>query len=303
MIVVTGSSGFIGRAVVSRLIGQGEHVVGMDLRSAGDAIDASSGLFTEEIVDTKDDHALDELLARHRPDTIVALAETLQSDVGSLVSGGVAGVTKVMECARRRGVRRVCLASSVTVYLGLDGPFREDMPLPIKSPLSISAIKKAEEIAARWFSAQLGLEVVVMRLSNIYGPQYTSMRNAPSRYLFERLGRDIGDAPTMMSGDIYDRMADFCHVEDCANGIALIATADRLAHDTYNIGGGESVDDEAVRWAADAAMGANTPRPSARPNANYMDIARAAEDLGYRPVHDIATGMKAYREWLAHNPY
>ena len=107
MIVVTGSSGFIGRAVVSRLIGQGEHVVGMDLRSAGDAIDPSSGLFTEEIVDTKDDHALDELLARHRPDTIVALAETLQSDVGSLVSGGVAGVTKVMECDRRRGVRLV----------------------------------------------------------------------------------------------------------------------------------------------------------------------------------------------------
>ena len=303
MIVVTGSSGFIGRAVVSQLLAREERVVGVDIRPADGTAGSSSGLFTEEICDLQAEGAFDELIQRHRPDTIVALAESLQADVGSLVSGGVAGVTRVLESAQSHGVRRVCLASSITVYLGLAGPFREDMPLPIASPLSISAIKKAEEIAGRWFGDQLGLDVVVMRLSNIYGPRYRSMRNAPSRYLFDRLQRSVRDAPTMMSQQIYEQMADFCHVDDCACGISLVATADRLSFDTYNIGGGEGVTDEALRWAADAAIGGNTPRPETSPVANYMEITRAVEDLGYAPAHDIATGMKAYREWLVNNPH
>lgn len=298
MILVTGANGFIGRTLVLELLSRGESVVGIDRRPALDPAEVAGTGYVEEIFDLADSALLEQAIATHRPRTVIALAEAFDGPPTALVARSVAAFNALLDMAREHGVQRVCFASSLVVYLGLDGPFREDMPLPMRSTIHIGAIKKSEELVAQWHADNSALEVVALRLANIYGPRYQTMMNTPSRYLFDALGRSYPSRPTI-DPEVYAQISDFCHVEDCAKGIAAVALADRLAHRIYNVGSGQGITDEALRRAVDLAVGRNEVAASPEPSRNHLDIARLSGELGYRPRHDIDSGIKAYREWLA----
>ncbi|HKT14975.1 MAG TPA: NAD(P)-dependent oxidoreductase [Allosphingosinicella sp.] len=297
MILVTGANGFVGRNLVLELLSRGERVVGIDRRPALDPAEVAGAGYAEEIFDLTDREMLKRAIGTHRPRTMIALAEAFDGPPTNLVARSVASFNALLDMASEHGVRRLCFASSLIVYLGLEGPFREEMPLPVHSPLHIGAIKKSEELSAQWYADNSALEIVALRLANIYGPRYQTMLNTPSRYLFDALGRSYPSRPTI-GAEIYAQISDFCHVEDCAKGIAAVALAEKLAHRIYNIGSGQGVTDEALRRAVDLAVGRNEVAASPEPSRNHLDIARLSGELGYRPRHDIDSGIMAYCEWL-----
>lgn len=301
--LVTGSAGFIGRNLVLRLLGDGDTVVALDRVNGAEPAHREAGSkFIEEIGDADDRDTIAELLERYRPDVIVSLAEGVRGSLAEVVADSAASQSGLFQAALAAGVKRVCLASSLVVYMGLYGPFREDMPLPIHSSIHVGAIKKASEVVGSWYSHVMPLEVVAMRLANIYGPRYHSMMNTPSRYLFEALGRAIPGGKPMLDVELYRQLADFCYVDDCCEGISLIAHAPKLQHRIYNIASGYGVEDEEIRAAAQAASRRDQRvDPIRGANRNYLDITRLSSELGFRPKYDIYRGMRAYREWLEHN--
>jgi UDP-glucose 4-epimerase len=219
------------------------------------------------------------------------------------------GLLNVLEAGRMFGVRRVTVASSITVYAGLSrGPFEEGATLPMESRNSTEGYKKAWEILALLYGAQTGLDVQMLRLGGIYGPLYHSMANLASRLTHAAVRSRPLDLAAGRGGVPFDDDDnDWCYVKDCAEGIRRAYTAESLPHPIYNIGGGVGASNhelvDAVRAVAPQFEAKLQPgrNPRARQN-NFMDLARTKAEIGYAPEYDVRRGIADYASWLKANP-
>jgi nucleoside-diphosphate-sugar epimerase len=100
---------------------------------------------------------------------------------------------------------------------------------------------------------------------------------------------------------------DCCYAPDAGRAIALLMTAETLAHDTYNVSSGRPATN---REFADALQKI-TPglRPGPRPGRQdgpgddpYLDITRLVRDTGFAPAFDVAAAVADYVAWRAGNP-
>jgi nucleoside-diphosphate-sugar epimerase len=219
--------------------------------------------------------------------------------VGDEYRANMQGLLNLLETSRQLGVGRITLASSIAVYHGLPrGPYRERVRLPMASASSTEAFKKAEEVLASHYADVAGLDVVIVRLAGIYGPLYHSMRNFPSRVCHAAaFGK-----PLELAQHHADDENDLCYVKDAARGLRLIHTAPRLRYRTYNLGAGAGTRSGAVVRAAGLKATLAPGRRSGAPHDPYMDIARAARDVGYAPAFDITHGVADYIGWLTSHP-
>lgn len=158
-VLVTGSSGRVGRAVVAELHRRGHAVRGFDLAP-------SPGLPDTLIGDLGDRAAIDRAMAG--VSCLVHLAATPDDDefLTRLMPNNIAGLHHVMESARAAGVGRIVLASSgqVNWWQQQRGPF----PIRESDPVSprgwYAATKMFMESIGRGFTELHGLSVIVTRL-------------------------------------------------------------------------------------------------------------------------------------------
>lgn len=158
-VLVTGSSGKIGRAVVVEMLRRGHAVRGLDRLP-------SPVLPDTRLVDLGDRPALDQAMVG--VDCLVHLAATPDDEdfLTRLLPNNLVGLFHVMEAARLAGVRRIVLASSGQVnwwqQLGGDLPVYEHQPV---SPRGwYAATKMFLEAAGRGYSEQFGISVIATRL-------------------------------------------------------------------------------------------------------------------------------------------
>jgi len=309
MILITGGLGFIGLHTAKELLERGEDLVLTQYRVARepDFIKDSLGkrAFVEKL-DVTDTDALMDIGRRHKITGIVHLAVPALNALSPADDFRVNmnGLLNVMEAARTWEVRRLGLASSVAVYSGASGPFREEMPLRINPGNPTETWKKAFEVIGTHYAQRTGLEIVMLRIAGIYGPLYHSMSNLPSRFVHAAVK---GEAP-QMRGDTYaEDGGDMCYVRDCGRGIAMLMTAESLPNRVYNIASGRETKNrelaEAVRKVyPNAQLPLKEGRgPGGRENA-YADIARIRNDAGYEPRFPVEKAVPDYVEWLKHNP-
>lgn len=158
-VVVTGSSGRIGRAVVEELLRRGQDVRGFDLIPNPSLADQVVGSLTDR-------QAVERAMVGR--DTLIHLAATPDDDdfLSQLVPNNVIGVYHVMEAARAAGVKRLVLASSGQVVwydrLRSERPIGTDVqPTP---RYWYASLKVFLEAAGRSFAEKFGLEVLAIRL-------------------------------------------------------------------------------------------------------------------------------------------
>lgn len=316
MILIIGGMGFIGLNTALRLIEAGERVV-ITQHSARRVPDALAPHLEAEraFIERMDATRLYEMMeaARRREvESVITFAAPPARGISPQEDYRIytRSLQNTLETARTLGLRRVSLASSVSVYGSLpEGPFREDMPLPVQSRTQVEAFKKAMEIHALHYAERAGVEVVSLRIASIYGPYYYSMFNPMSRMCHAALNGaepDFSDRPG--GGISADDEGDWTYVGDLARGVQLVHTAPALAHNVYNVGSGAAVSNErvfeAVRKALPGAVcSALKPgRSGATPRNPVMDLSRIREDAGYAPEYDIDAGIAAYVEHLRSQP-
>ena len=314
MILITGGLGFIGLHTAQRFLDAGEPVVLTQyrVRREPDFIKAELGkrAFIETL-DVTSSHDVSEIVRKRKVTGIVHLAVP---GLGALTAAedyrvNVMGFLNILEAARLFGVRRVSLASSVAVYAGLaEGPFREDMLLPIPSGNPTETFKKALEILGMHFAARTNLEVVALRIGTPFGPLYHSLA-APTSRIIHAAAKGVPADFTGARGGAPHQADDTgaFYVKDCARAIQLVQMADKLSHRIYNISAespiqfGEFV--EVVKKVVPSAE-INLPPgrgPRYRPNA-YLDIARLKQEVGYQPQYSIERAVAEYVDWLRTHP-
>lgn len=307
MILVTGGLGFVGSHTVASLLRAGHDVVATRYRSGRMPSFLADKKFVIENVDVTGPHAVIEVARKHKIDSIVHLVVT---PLGQLSPAedyrlNMSGLINVLEAGRVAGAKRISIASSSSIYGGVaSGPYREDMPLRVYGAHPTEAFKKSFEVLGRHYGDRTGIEVVCLRIGNVWGPVYHSMNNLASRLAHAAVTGHPAPLPRPngrpdFAGDALDAI----YVKDCAEGIRAVHTAPTLDHAVYNIGGGRSVtgaDFAAAIKKASPGIAVTLKEgsgPDNRGDNPVMDLGRIAS-LGYRPAFEVDSGMADYVAWL-----
>jgi UDP-glucose 4-epimerase len=311
MILVTGGLGSIGSHTARALLDLGEPVVLTGHRStrlpdflAGEP----GGRVVVEPLDTTDEAAFLDIGKRHEITGIVHLAAgrfDLPDPVEYLRAESTA-LLNALEAATVWGVRRLSVASSIGVYVGVDeAPWREDAPLPVVAPHQIHAFKKTAELFATLVGDNAGFDPVSLRIGTIWGP--LGLPDNPFFALPRLLSAAVrGEDPDLTPprpAAYAEDATDLCYVKDCGRAIALLMLAERLNHRTYNVSSGRLVRyGEVVDAINSAVPGANVTVPEGRnpdrPPDNHLDITRLQADTGFRPEYDVERAVPDYVDWL-----
>ncbi|ALE82201.1 dTDP-glucose 4,6-dehydratase [Pseudonocardia sp. HH130629-09] len=309
-IAVTGGAGFIGSCFVREVLG-GEHpeLAGAEVRVL-DAFTyagrienlapvADDPRLTVERGDIRDPRRVAEVLDGGA-DLLVHFAAETHVDrsitgAADFVTTNVLGTQVLLQAALDAGVGRFLHVSTDEVYGSIEsGSWPETHPLEPNSPYS--AAKAGSDLLARSYHRTHGLDVVITRCSNNYGPYQFPEKVIP---LFTTRLLDGGTVP--LYGDGLN-VRDWLHVSDHCRGIALAATAGR-AGEVYNIGGGTELTNLDLTRALLAAVGVGEDRiervadRKGHDRRYAVDWSKIRDELGYAPRVPFDEGLAATVAW------
>ena len=212
----------------------------------------------------------------------------------------VDGTYEIVEAASDAGVHKVVAASSASVY-GLAEEFpTPERQHPYANDTLYGAAKTFNEGLLRSFHAMRGLDYVMLRYFNVYGPRmdiYGLYTEVLIRWM-ERI--EAGQAPLIL-GDGQQTM-DFVFTEDIARANLLAAASD-VTDDVFNIGSGTETSLVELAEALQRVMGSSEPLEFGPPrtvnavNRRLADISHAHQGLGWKPEVELEEGLRRLVVW------
>jgi UDP-glucose 4-epimerase len=294
--LVTGAAGFLGSALANRLAREGHQVRGLDDLSAGDParLDPAVLFSRGDVVDRPKLWTLlqDVDCVYHLAARVSVQESVLYPREYNAVNVG--GTVSVMEAMRDVGVKRVVLVSSGAVYGDQQQqPLSETMVPDPRSPYAVS--KLAAEYYVRTIGALWGIETVVLRIFNAYGPgQPLPAAHPPVVPHFLRQAIRGGSMVLHGNGE---QTRDFVFVDDVVEAMVAAATAPSIDRLTINIGSG--VETSLKTLAQQVLEVANSDaewilREDQDPGPSRMaaDIRLARSKLGYKPHIALQDGLR-----------
>ena len=312
-ILITGGAGFIGSAYVRGVLGRrdGTTVTVLDkLTYAGNeanlapvrADDEQAARFRFVRGDIADATVVGPLVAD--ADAVLNFAAESHVDRSILdpeafLVTGVIGVHVLLEACRVAArPPRLVQVSTDEVYGSVDeGHAREDAPFAPRSPYA--AAKAAGELLVRSYVITHGVDAVVTRGANTYGPFQHPEKLIP---LF--ITNAIDDQPLPLYGDGLQRR-DWLHVDDHAAGVDRVLRHGRPG-ETYNLPGGveqsnrETVEMLLARLGKPWSLVRHVDDRPGHDRRYAMDGSKVAE-LGWRPEVPFERGLAATVDWFVAN--
>ncbi|MFN8108937.1 MAG: dTDP-glucose 4,6-dehydratase [Thermoleophilia bacterium] len=237
-ILLTGGCGFIGSGFVRLARARGHEVVNLDkLTYAGNPANVAEFEGTDGYRFVHGDIGDPEAVANamRGVDLVVNMAAETHVDRSILDPAAfpmtdVVGTANLLDQARRAGVGRFVQVSTDEVYGSVpSGAFRETDPLEPSSPYSAS--KAGGDLQVLAWHRTYGMDVVITRGSNTYGPRQYPEKLIP---LFVTNLLDGQQVPVYGDGM---QVRDWIHVDDHCAGV-LFAAEHGAAGEVYNVGGG-----------------------------------------------------------------
>lgn len=212
----------------------------------------------------------------------------------------VLGTFNYLEAARVNGVRRFVFASSGAPVGAVQPPIHEEIaPHPV-SPYGASKLAGEGYCSAYWGS--FGIETVVLRFGNVYGPGSTHKGSVVAKFL--------KDALASRKLEIYgdgSQTRDFIYVDDLIRAVELAATKPALGGETFQIAtNSETTVGELAERTQSVLRGLGVEDVSiayADPRVgdvkrNFSDTRKAKEILGWTPHYDLDRGLQATAEFF-----
>jgi len=327
--LVTGTAGFVGYHVATKLKERGDYVVGLDvvndyypqgLKRARLKELKRLGVHTVE-ADLNDQETLAEMFSLCTFTHVLHLAAQAgvryaAKNPHAYVHSNVAGFVSLMEVVVRQRpfIPRVIFASSSSVYgLNTKVPFSEmDMT---DSPASLyAATKKSDELLAHTYNAIHGVAITALRFFTVYGPL-----GRPDMAYFSFANNIVKGKPIkIFTGPGGSELArDFTYIDDVAKGV--IASCDtsepsntpsdktagkkKPKFRVYNLGNTHPVTVSDFVSTLEKHLGKEAireyvPMPKTGDVPfTHADVSAARRDLGYEPSVSLDEGLKKFVEW------
>jgi UDP-glucose 4-epimerase len=303
--IVTGGAGFIGSAIVRRLLREGARkIVVIDNLLTGYEVNL------EEVKNSIDFQRADirryvEIAPLIRGASVVfhqaaipSVPRSIDDPVPSHETN-IDGTFNVLRAAREGNAGRVVYAASSSAYGDTEVlPKVEDMTPHPKSPYALQ--KLAGEYYCNVFTAVYGLETVALRYFNVYGPRqdpsspYSGVLSLFMKCLIERR------APTIFGDGEQSR--DFTYVEDVAELNLKAACAPNISGKVYNGGAGGRITLNQAWALLQKIEGVDIPAaygPARQGDVrdSQADMSSATRDLGHAPRFSFEEGMRRTLEW------
>jgi len=304
--LVTGGAGFIGSHIADSLVRRGDSVVVLDNLSTGKLanLEASRGGVEFLQADVRDLNAVSracrgvECVLHH-----AALASVPQSIADPIAANEVnaCGTLNVLVAARERGVRRVVYAASSSVYGDTPAlPIAEEAPAVPLSPYAVS--KHVGELYCQVYWKLHGLEAVVLRYFNVFGPR----QDPASEYaaVIPKFIRALqrGESPVIFGDG--EQTRDFVYVGNVVEANLLALKTPNAAGQVLNIASGRRTSLNQLVEMMQRAIGVEArpvhgdPRPGDIKHS-CADISRARKLLGYQVGVPLEEGLVRTAGWFA----
>lgn len=314
--LITGGTGFLGAALVRRLVHDGHFVRVLDDNSRGTPRRLGDIVHRLELVtgDVRNFEAASNAMLG--VDIVVHLAaingtEYFYSKPEMVLDVGVRGMLTVVDACRAVGVRDLVVASSSEVYQTPPAvPTDETVPLVVPDVLnprySYGGSKIISELLAINYGRNSFARVAIFRPHNVYGPDMAWEHVVPQFCLraMEQIAlHPAGAVPFPIQGDGTQTRA-FTYIDDMIDG--LIAVIEKGAHlEIYHVGNPEELTIGKVARFIVREFGREVEiRPSSLPQGSTLrrcpDIGKLRK-LGFAPKVPFARGIKPVVAWYRDN--
>jgi len=289
-VLVTGGCGFIGSHVAERFAKEGHTLFIVDDLSTGlrENVKNEHKFYQLDVTDKK----CEEIFRMNNIDVVVHLAA--QVDVGVSEAdapldsrANVLGLVNMLDLAKKYGVKKFIFTSSAAVYGDTEVlPIAESAP---SHPASVYGTNKAiGEFYCRQWKEMYGLDTVVLRFANVYGPRQGTKGEAGVISIFIK--------------QILDGMQtrDYVYVEDVTDAVYRSANA-TLEHDVFNV----STNTEQSLLDLVDILGQIEPVKSIRHEErrqgdiyrSRLDNTRAKTELEWNPKYSFEDGLLKTSRW------
>lgn len=298
-IIVTGGCGFIGSALVDRLLADGHDVLVIDNLCTGRKENVDGELQLARLDVWSDQKKMQKVFEKFRPDVVFHLAA--QKDVHNSMlhpmkdaQVNVIGSLNILEAMRAIGGGRVVFASSAAVY-DPDArlPIQETAPTRPISPYGIA--KRAAEMYMWNFSTHYPVAAISLRFANAYGPRSSGMPNVADVFIEKMLK---GESPYVYGSGEQSR--DFIYIDDMVE--AFVRAMKVAWCGEVNIATNtETTINRLFDLVAQATGYEGRPDyQEAREGEIFqsrLDTSLAQEVLGWKPTTSIEDGIQRTVSW------
>lgn len=328
-LVVTGGAGFVGSALVRKLLRETDYaVVNVDKLTYAGNLDSlteieSAKHYHFEHADVADARRMQQIFTRYRPVAVLHLAAETHVDrsidaPADFIATNVFGTFTMLQEARRywttlaerlqREFRFVHVSTDeVFGSLGASGMFTETTPYAPSSPYSAS--KAASDHLARAWHHTFGVPTIITNCSNNYGPYQFPEKLIPLMIQHAVVGSKL---PVYGRGE---NVRDWLYVEDHAEALMRVLERGRPG-DTYNIGGSSERRNIDVVRAICALLDELAPSKDVGPRESLIefvtdrpghdfryaiDSTKIERELGWRARETFNTGLRKTVEWYLAN--
>lgn len=299
-VLVTGSSGFIGTAVCQRLVADGYAVHGT-VRPDGQAESLAEelGQVIVHPCELRDQEQVRRIMTAIEPGMVIhAAARSVlrqQCSLMDTVADTVVSTANVVDAMGAVDSRRLVLLGSALVYGDVAGTVSENALL---RPVGVrGASKAAASLVASAGCVGLGIKLVELRLTHVYGPGEPLRRLVPRAIRACLLGESLPmvDPPGLL---------DMLFIEDAVDGLMqVIGKGD--ATGIFNLGSGTCISIEKIATVVAGVVGRPIHLERGAYQANNrtgvpgdLDIRRALRELNWRPTTSLAEGIRATVPWV-----
>jgi UDP-glucose 4-epimerase len=303
-VLVTGGAGFIGSHLVEALAAQGRRVRVLDDLSTGRRENLAHVTPAPEVVEGDVSDAAAVAKAVQGAGVVFHLAArasvqySVEQPLGSH-HGCATGTVQVLDAARQAGVRRVVYAGSAAAY-GIPAGEVQTESDPLRALSPYAAAKLAGEFYCQAFAATYGLETVVLRFFNIFGPRQRA--DSPYSGVIALFADAMLRGRTPRVNGDGQQSRDFTYVGDVVQALTKAADANGVSGRTYNVGTGRGTSVLDLVAALNRLLGTQAKPEHGAARAGDIrhsraDISAIRRDLGYEPAFTFEQGLARTLEW------
>jgi len=291
--VVTGGAGFIGSNLVDHLVRVGHKVTVLDNFVSGKKSNLTHHKKKDVKiirVDISKSKNLDKYFKKvdyvfH----LAGLAEIIPSikNPKKYFNTNVLGTLKVVEAAKRAGVKKLIYAASSSCYGSPKNlPTSEKEKIDIKHPYGLTKFL-GEQLVLK-YATNFNMPNISFRFFNVYGPRL-NMSGQYSAVFGNFLKQKKNNKPLTIVGD-GKQTRDFIHVDDLTNAFIKVAKS-RLVNKIYNLGSGKEI---SINKIANLFGGKKTfiPKRPREPKRSLANISKIKKDINWKPTITIQEGIK-----------